>query len=107
MKKIVLTSSHLTTQQNISTEKLCNNSCRLHVQSHSVNDTIVNDKYHKLIHMYLNQMIFYGYDITLRYIALQSHIIDDISKLVPQISLNRIFVDVNILQRQILLKPIK
>ena len=47
MKKIVLTSSHLTTQQNISTEKLCNNSCRLHVQSHSINDTIVNDKYHK------------------------------------------------------------
>ena len=43
----------------------------------------------------------------LRYIALQAHIIDDISKLVPQISLHRIFVDVNILQRQILLKPIK
>lgn len=52
MKKIVLTSSHLTTQQNISTEKLCNNSCRLHVQSHAVNDTIVNDKYHE-IHTYV------------------------------------------------------
>ena len=58
--------------------------------------------------MYLNQMIFYGYDIKiLRSIALQTHIIDDIRKLVPQISLHRIFVDVNILQRQILLKPIK
>ena len=60
--------------------------------------------------MYLNQMIFYGYDIrnhVLRYIAFQTHIIDDVSKLVPQISLHRIFVDVNILQRQILLKPIK
>ena len=60
----------------------------------------------KFIHMYLNQMIFYGYEI-LRYIALQTHIIDDIRKLVPQISLHRIFVDVNILQRQILLKPIR
>ena len=58
--------------------------------------------------MYLNQMIFYGYDIKiLRSIALQTHIIDDIRKMVPQISLHRIFVDVNILQRQILLKPIK
>ena len=46
-------------------------------------------------------------DMILRYIALQTHIIDDIRKLVPQISLHRIFVDVNILQRQILLKPIK
>ena len=62
----------------------------------------------KFIHMYLNQMIFYGYDIKiLRSIALQTHIIDDIRKMVPQISLHRIFVDVNILQRQILLKPIK
>ena len=56
--------------------------------------------------MYLNQMIFYGYDI-LRYIALQTHIKGDISKLVPQISSHYIFVDINILQRQILSKPIK
>ena len=64
----------------------------------------------KFIHMYFNQMIFCGYDIrnhVLRYIALKTHIIDDISKLVPQISLHRIFIDINILQRQILLKPIK
>ena len=104
MKKIVLTSSHLTTQQNILTKKLCNNSCRLHVQNHAVNDTIVNYKYH-IIHTY----VFESNDFLwiLRYIALQTHIIDDIRKLVPQISLHRIFVDVNILQRQILLKPIK
>ena len=55
--------------------------------------------------MYLNQMIFNGYDIKNH--VCKTHIIDDISKLVPQISLHRIFVDVNILQRQILLKPIK
>ena len=81
MKKIVLTSSHLTTQQNILTKKLCNNSCRLHVQNHAVNDTIVNYKYH-ITHTY----VFESNDF---------------------LWIHRIFVDVNILQRQILLKPIK
>ena len=60
----------------------------------------------KFIHMYLNKMIFHGYDI-LRYTTLQTHIRDNISRLVYQISLYCIFVDVNILQRQILVKPIK
>ena len=65
MKKIVLTSSHLTTQQNILTKKLCNNSCRLHVQNHAVNDTIVNYKYHE-IHTYVfASNDFYGYDISI------------------------------------------
>ena len=102
MKKIVLTSSHLTTQQNISTEKLCNNSCRLHVQSHSINDTIVNDKYHKT-----DTYVFESNDFLLRYTVLQPYIRDNICRLGYQISLYCILVDVNILQRQILVKPIK
>ena len=56
--------------------------------------------------MYLNQIIFYGYDI-LRYTVLQTYIRDNICRLGYQISLYCILVDVNILQRQILVKPIK
>ena len=88
--------------------KRCKNSCRLHVQYHAVNDAIVNQKLYIYdeIHIYVFESNdLYGYE--LRNHVRKTYIRDNICRLGYQISLYCILVDVNILQRQILVKPIK